>query len=223
MNSTQNLKWKNNMELLKQANGNLPRTEGKKKDMIEEASIHYGNFLKALGFDYELDENSKDTPMRVAKAWINDIISGCVDNEPKITTFPSNGYDGLICETGINVTSLCSHHNLPFTGYCSIGYVPGDKVIGLSKINRVVNFYGRRPQIQEGLTQQIWEYLDKKLEGNKGVIVYISAKHSCCSNRGIKDRTSSMTTSKSSGVFMEKDNLVRMEFFEALKLNGIQL
>ena len=188
------------MKLLQEANGNLPRTEEEKEEMIKNAAIAYSGFLTALGFDWEKDENSKNTPTRVAKAWVNDLASGCFNDPPKITTFPSS-YKGIVFEGNIDVTSMCSHHNLAFTGKAFIAYIPGKRVVGLSKLNRIVDHYSRRPQIQEGLTQQIVEALDRILEGNKGIIVMVEALHSCCSHRGIKHK-STMITAEPTGWFL---------------------
>ena len=211
----------NEIELLKKANGNLPRTEDQKTDMIDHAAYHYGNFLKALGFDWDADPQTKNTPHRVAKAWVNDLIIGSISEKPKMTAFPNEEkFSGLIVQSGIPVVSMCAHHNLPFTGYATVAYVPGETVIGLSKLNRTVEFFSRRPQMQESLTQQIHDFLSSKLDGNKGVAVSISCKHTCCGNRGIKNPTSVMTTNVFTGVFMEPSNLIREEFLHAIEVNG---
>ena len=208
------------MDLLNKANENSPKTDKEIEKMIGEASKHYGKFLMAMGFDYTKDPQTIDTPRRVAKAWLKDLVIGSVTNEPNITVFPNEEhYDGLVVQTGIPVVSLCAHHNLPFTGYASVAYIPKDKVVGLSKLNRVVDWFSRRPQMQESLTQQIHDYLAKKLDC-ESVAVSIASKHMCCLNRGIKHPISTMTTNKFSGVFMEKDNLVREEFMHAIMKNG---
>lgn len=202
------------MKLLERANGNLPRTDEEKDQMIGDAAIHYGKFLTALGFDYQADENSKDTPRRVAKAWINDIVSGCVTEPPKITAFPNEDkYSGMVFEGDIPVTSLCSHHNLSFSGKAYVAYLPGEKVIGLSKINRIVDWFARRPQIQEGLTAQIHNYINEVCEGNLGVAVMISCEHSCVSCRGIK-HNSTMKTAIMSGAFLDNNDKARDEFYQ---------
>ena len=141
----------NKMKLLETANGNIPRSEEEIEKMIQEAAIHYGNFLKAFGFDFEKDENSRNTPYRVAKAWAHDLIKGSLSECPKITDFPGPNYKGMVCQTDIDVVSLCSHHNLPFVGKCHAAYLPKEngKVIGLSKFNRMVDWFARRPQLQE--------------------------------------------------------------------------
>lgn len=200
------------MELLKESNGNLPRKDIDKLRMIEDASNAYADFLTALGFDWREDENSKDTPRRVAKSWVEDLISGTNTEKPKITTFPSN-YTGIVFEGDIEVVSMCSHHNLAFTGRAFVGYIPGGRVVGLSKLNRIVDWYARRPQIQEGLTQQIHDELQELLEDNKGVMVVIEAMHTCCSHRGIKHK-STMITASASGLFLSNDSGCKDEFYK---------
>ena len=207
-------------ELLKTANGNLPRTEEEKQSMIEEAAKHYASFLTALGFDYEADENSRDTPRRVAKAWVNDIISGCLSEEPKITAFPNEKYAGMVVQTFIPVKSLCSHHNLPISGYAHVAYIPSEtgKVIGLSKLNRIVDFVGKRPQLQEALTQMVHDMIDSKCEDNIGVAVMVQAKHFCTCHRGVH-HDSVMSTMAVSGVFLDNEKQSRNEFLEHISMN----
>jgi GTP cyclohydrolase I len=208
------------MELIKKANGNLPRNQKEVEKMIKNAAKHYGKFLEAMGFDYKADRQTIDTPMRVAKAWSKDLIIGSLTENPSMTIFPNDeGYSGVVIQTGIRVNSLCAHHNLPFNGWASVAYIPEEYVIGLSKLNRVVDWFARRPQMQESLTQQIHDFLSNKLQC-KSVAVSISSKHLCCGNRGIKHPESVMTTNSFSGVFMEKDNLVREEFIHAISKNG---
>lgn len=210
------------MELLKKSNGNLPRTEEEIEYMILKASEAYADFLNAVGFDYKADRQTVDTPRRVAKAWLKDLIVGSITNEPNITVFPNDDhYDGLVIQSGIPIVSMCAHHNLAFTGYATLAYVPGEQVIGLSKLNRIVEWFARRPQMQESLTQQIHDYIAKKMDCDS-VAVSIACKHTCCSHRGIK-HPSVMTTNKFSGAFMEKDNLIREEFLHAIEKNGTNL
>lgn len=210
------------MEKIKKSNGNLPRTTEEIENMITEATIHYGKFLESVGFDYQADPQTIDTPKRVAKAWLKDLIIGSVSNEPNITTFPNEeNYDGLVIQGGIPVVSMCAHHNLAFTGYATVAYLPSEQVVGLSKLNRIVEWFSRRPQMQESLTQQIHDYIADKMECGS-VAVSIACKHTCCSHRGIK-HPSVMTTNKFSGAFMEKDNLIREEFLHAIEKNGTNL
>ena len=207
------------MELLKKSNGSIARTPEEIEQMISEAELYYGHFLKAVGFDFTADKQTEDTPRRVAKAWLKDLIVGSVSNEPNITTFPNDeNYDGLVIQSGIPITSMCAHHNLAFTGFATVAYVPSEKVIGLSKLNRIVEWFARRPQMQESLTQQIHNYIADKMEC-RSVAVSIACKHTCCSHRGIK-HPSVMTTNKFSGVFMEKSNMIREEFLHAIEMNG---
>ena len=155
-----------------------------------------------------------DTPRRVAKAFVNDLGSGCYNELPRITAFPSDGYDGMVFQGGIPVKSFCSHHHLPFTGVAHVAYIPSvtGKVIGLSKLNRIVEHYARRPQIQEGLTIQIQAAIDEICEDNKGVAVMVSATHTCACLRGIKHDGCEMKTSKLSGDFL-LDPATRNEFY----------
>jgi len=208
------------LQLIKKANGNLPRTEEEKQYMIEQAAIYYGQFLAALGFDWAADPHSANTPKRVAKAWINDLIAGSVNPEPVITSFPNDeGYTGLICQTKIPVMSMCAHHNLTFSGVAHVAYIPGkektDMVVGLSKLNRIVDFYSRRPNIQESLTKQIHDHIDKLCIGNRGVAVVVESQHNCVKCRGIK-QDSVMKTSKMSGYFWTNEIGTSKEFFQLI-------
>ena len=199
---------------LKFANGNHPHTEEEKVEIIEKAAKAYEAYLDALGFDWRNDPNSTNTPRRVAKAFVQDLAAGCYNEPPKVTSFPSNGYDGMVFQGGIPVKSLCSHHHLAFTGKAHVAYIPSleGRVIGLSKLNRIVEFYARRPQIQEGLTIQIHDAINDVCEKNRGVAVMVSATHTCACLRGIKHDGCEMKTSKLSGDFMN-DAAVRAEFY----------
>lgn len=208
------------MTQLQKSNENIPRSEEEIEKMIGNASYFYGLFLNELGFDYLSDPQTKDTPTRVSKAWLKDLIVGSVSDEPNMKVFPNeDNYDGIVIQSGIRVNSLCAHHNLPFVGWATIGYIPGEFVLGLSKLNRVVDWFARRPQMQESLTQQIHTFLTDKLECSS-IAVSLACKHMCCGVRGIKHPESVMTTNKFSGVFMEKDNLVREEFLHSISING---
>ena len=210
------------MSKITKSNGNSPRTPEQIEEMIKEASIHYGAFLESMGFDYKADPQTIDTPKRVSKAWLKDLIVGSVSDEPRITTFPNeDNYNGLVVQSGIPVVSMCAHHNLAFTGYATVAYLPGENVVGLSKLNRIVEWFSRRPQMQESLTQQIHDYIATKLDCDS-VAVSIACKHTCCSHRGIK-HPSVMTTNKFSGMFMEKNNMIREEFLHAISKNGTEL
>lgn len=198
-------------------------TEEEKKEIIENAAQAFGNFLTALGCDWENDPNSSDTPHRVAKAYVNDLFAGRYEPLDKITAFPSDGYDGIVQESNIPVTSMCSHHHQTIQGLVSIAYVPSKngKVVGLSKLNRIVEHFGRRGAIQEQLTVAIHNAVDKICEGNLGVAVSISATHNCVSCRGVKHQGASMQTAKLSGCFLEEDS-ARAEFYKNIELSKIK-
>lgn len=207
------------MKLLGTANGNLPRTEAEKKHMIEMGAHHYGKFLTAMGFDWESDDNTKKTPYRYAKSWVEDMISGCIENPPAISAFPSNGYDGIVLERNIPFASMCSHHNREIKGIVHIAYIPateGGKVVGLSKLNRITEFYSRRPQIQEGMTQQIFDHINEVIGENRGVAVIVEGEHGCVSCRGVRHHGASMVTSKLSGYFFDNEIGTRNELFRLI-------
>lgn len=202
------------------ANGNLPRTEAQKQLIIEQAAAAYEVYMDALGFDWRSDPNSSDTPMRVAKAFVNDLAEGCYAKSPKITAFDNlEQYDGLVFQGNITMHSFCSHHHLPFIGKAHVAYIPGKdgKVIGLSKLNRVVEWFARRPQVQENLTMQIHKYIDKVCEENKGVAVMVEANHLCACVRGVK-HDSVMKTARMSGAFLDKEDVnTRQEFYDFVR------
>jgi len=207
--------------MLSKANENEIVSHDVKAVRIDEAAMYYGQFLEALGFDYKVDPQTKDTPKRVAKAWVEDLVRGSMSEAPKITTFPNEEhYNGIVIQTGIKVNSMCAHHNLPFYGYAAIAYLPKNRVIGLSKLNRIVDWFSRRPQMQESLTQQIHKYLVDKLDC-VNVAVSISGHHLCCGMRGVQHPDSIMTTNKFSGRFLDSDNLIRDEFMNAIKMNKL--
>ena len=199
----------------------FPLTENEKWKMVEEAAEAYGKFLDALGCDWKNDPNSSDTPRRVAKAYVFDLWKGRYDAPSEITAFPSDGYNGIVQESNIPVTSMCSHHHQTIGGRVSIAYVPSEngKVVGLSKLNRIVEHFGRRGAIQEQLTVAIHNAIDKICEGNLGVAVMIDATHNCVSCRGVKHHGASMQTAKLSGCFLEED-AARAEFYKNIELAG---
>ena len=199
----------------------FPLTEKEKDSMIEDAAEAYGKFLDALGCDWRNDPNSADTPRRVAKAYVRDLWKGRYDAMTDITAFPSDGYNGIVQESNIPVTSMCSHHHQTIGGRVSIAYVPSEngKVVGLSKLNRIVEHFGRRGAIQEQLTVAIHNAIDKICEGNLGVAVMIDATHNCVSCRGVKHQGASMQTAKLSGCFLNED-AARAEFYKNIELSS---
>jgi GTP cyclohydrolase I len=216
-----------NLEIVPEgyANGvakGFPLTDSEKQKMINEAEKAYGNFLDALKCDWRNDPNSMETPHRVAKAYVNDLWEGRYSAMSNINSFPSDGYDGVIIERNIPLTSMCSHHHQTIGGVVHIGYVSGEngQVIGLSKLNRIVELFSRRGAIQEQLTLSIHHAVNKITEGNKGVVVTVVANHSCVSCRGVKHQGAAMVTTKASGVFRDNSNNARKEFFDRLKINN---
>tara|TARA_B110000495_G_scaffold123403_1_gene107308 strand:- start:17326 stop:17970 length:645 start_codon:yes stop_codon:yes gene_type:complete len=202
------------------ANGNHPRGEDEKLQIIKNAAAAYELYMDALGFDWRSDPNSSETPMRVAKAFVNDLAEGCYTAPPKITAFDNiDQYDGLVFQGNITMNSFCSHHHLPFIGKAHVAYIPGKdgKVIGLSKLNRVVEWFARRPQVQENLTMQIHKHIDKICEDNKGVAVMVEANHLCACVRGVK-HDSVMKTARMSGAFLDKQDInTRQEFYDFVR------
>jgi len=207
------------MDKLKYANGNMILSEKEKQEMIKEAAEHYGKYMDALKIDWRNDPNSEDTPNRVAKSFVNDLAIGCYSKEPNITTFENvNNYDGIVFQGNIKVNSFCSHHHLPFIGVAHLAYIPttDSKIIGLSKLNRTVEFFARRPQVQENLTMQIHNYINSLCDGNLGVAVVVEANHMCACVRGVK-HDATMKTAKLSGVFMDNNNQARTEFYNFIE------
>ena len=200
-------------KILKYANDNIYLTPKEKEVLINDATRAYEGFLDALKIDWRNDPNSMDTPSRVAKSFVNDLISGCYTEPPKITAFDNlNKYDGIVFQGNIDVKSICSHHNLSFIGKAHVAYIPGSKVIGLSKLNRIVEWFARRPQVQENLTEQISLYLTEVCENTGGVAVMIECNHLCACVRGVK-HDSTMITSKLTGAFKD-DEKARKEFYD---------
>jgi GTP cyclohydrolase I len=192
-------------------------SEEEKQDRREQAEQAMHNFLCALGYDVDNDPNMKDSPRRITKVFLDEICKGTYEKEPKITVFENqNKYDGIVFEGNCKVHSLCSHHFAFIKGKCHIAYIPGDSVVGISKLNRVVDWFSRRPQLQEQLTTQIHEYLDKVLVGNKGVAVWVEAVHSCVEMRGVENEGGMTTTSKLSGSFLDNADRSREELMQMI-------
>ena len=152
------------------------------------------------------DDSLKDTPRRVAKMYVEEIFEGLDDSKiPNIKKFENSfDYKGIILEKNISLFSLCEHHFVPIIGKAHIGYFANKKIVGLSKLNRIVNFFSKKPQVQEKLTVQIVDFLKKELE-TEDVACIIDAQHLCVSMRGIKDVNSLTTTAEYSGKFLESN------------------
>jgi GTP cyclohydrolase I len=172
---------------------------------IRKIARHFEEIMNILGLDLN-DDSLKGTPMRVANMYIEEIFSGLEPkNKPEVTLFENKfSYKQMLVEKDIGVNSFCEHHFVPIVGKAHIAYISNGYVIGLSKINRIVDFFSRRPQIQERLTEQIAQELKKVLHTDDVAIV-IEAEHMCVAIRGIKDHGSSTTTSSYHGKFLKKE------------------
>jgi len=182
-----------------------------RKLKIEIIERHFTEIMRILGLDLG-DDSLIDTPKRVAKMYVNEIFWG-LDHEafPKCTTVDNKmKYDEMVIERNVNVQSNCEHHFVVIDGVATVGYIPKQKVLGLSKINRVVEYFSKRPQIQERLTEQIYYALQYILETDN-IAVVVDAQHYCVKSRGVEDVGSSTVTSKLGGVF-KSDPSVRQEF-----------
>jgi GTP cyclohydrolase I len=188
-----------------------------KSDVEKMATIekHFHIIMEEMGLDMT-DDSLKGTPHRVAKMFIQEIFSGLNPaNKPKISVFENSyNYDKMLVEANISFNSTCEHHFLPIIGKAHIGYVSNGNVIGLSKLNRIVDYYARRPQVQERLIMQIFNEL-KSVLNTEDVIVVMEAEHLCVSSRGIKDSSSFTSTIQYGGIFNDKEN--RNDFFNLLK------
>ncbi len=183
-------------------------------DKMQTIEKHFHIIMEEMGLDMT-DDSLQGTPHRVAKMFIQEIFSGLNPaNKPKISVFDNSyNYDKMLVEANISFNSTCEHHFLPIVGKAHIGYVSSGKVIGLSKLNRIVDYYSRRPQVQERLIMQIFNELKTVLETDN-VIVVMEATHLCVSSRGIKDESSYTSTIQYGGIFNEKEN--RNDFFNMI-------
>lgn len=182
-----------------------------RKDKIAEIEKHFDFIMNVLGLDLK-DDSLRETPKRVAKMFVNEIFWGLdLEAFPKCTTVDNKmKYDEMVVERNINVQSNCEHHFVVIDGKATVAYIPNVKVLGLSKINRVVEYFSKRPQIQERLTEQIYHALQYILETDN-IAVVIDAQHYCVKSRGVEDVGSSTITSKLGGDF-KYDPPVRAEF-----------
>lgn len=199
------------------AGENKVLSQEEREEMMKKAEKAYGEFLSALGYDWKNDPSMAKTPYRVAKVFCKELGGGAYDNPPKITVFPNeNQYDGIVFQGNIKVHSFCAHHILPFFGKAFVSYIPkkDGNIIGLSKLNRIVDWLSRRPQTQEYLTRQIHDYLESILGETQGIFVCIKAVHTCVALRGVED-DSEMQTAYCSGYFKtneigSRDEVYRM-------------
>jgi len=179
---------------------------------------HFEKIMETLGLDLN-DDSLAGSPERVAKMYVTEIFSGLNPvNEPEVSLFENNyKYNGMLVEKDIELYSLCEHHFVPIIGRVHVAYFANDNVIGLSKINRIVQHFAKRPQVQERLTVQIVEKL-KEVLGTDDVACVVDAKHLCVNMRGVRDTKSSTITSRYSGIFNQNDN--KTEFLKHISLDS---
>ncbi len=187
------------------------------EEKIEKIQENVKEILETLGMDLT-DDSLQGTPKRVAKAFVNEIFMGLnPKNMPKASTFDNNyKYGEMLVEKNIVVYSTCEHHLLPIVGRAHVAYISDGKVIGLSKMNRIVEYFAKRPQVQERLTMQVVQAMQEAL-GTKDVACVIDAKHLCVNSRGVKDIESSTVTAEFGGKFKERDT--KREFLDYLKMD----
>ncbi len=185
-------------------------------EKIERIQKNVYEILDTLGMDLT-DDSLQGTPKRVAKSFVNELFSGLnPENKPHLSTFDNNyKYGEMLVEKNIVVYSTCEHHLLPIVGRAHIAYISKGNVIGLSKMNRIVEYFAKRPQVQERLTMQVVQALQEAL-GTQDVACVIDAKHLCVNSRGVKDIDSSTVTSEFGGKFKNKDT--KREFLDYIKM-----
>lgn len=181
------------------------------QEKIDQIQYHFTEILKVLGLDLQ-DDSLKESPKRIAKMYVKEIFKGLdFSHFPKITTIENKmQYDQMIVVRDIELISTCEHHFQPIQGFATVAYIPAKKVIGLSKINRIVEYFAKRPQVQERMTKQVADCLQQIL-GTNNVAVHINAKHFCVMARGIEDLHSSTVTCDLRGEF-KKNAQTRQEF-----------
>jgi len=196
------------------ANSNISEfiEEGELDLLQEEVAKKLQGVLESLVIDTDLDHNTKDTANRVAKMYIREIFKGRYCPPPKVTAFPNLGYKSLYTTGPISIRSTCAHHFQNITGKCWVGIIPDTEVIGLSKFNRIVHHISERPQIQEEMTTQISQEL-QKFAKTPHVAVVIKAEHHCMTHRGVREHESDMTTAIMLGSFGE-DPALKKEFYD---------
>ena len=181
---------------------------------VETVALHVRGILEALGLDLK-DPNLAETDLRVAKMYL-EMFQGLAEGaEPKVTTFPNDEqYSHMVMEKQIPFYSMCAHHLVPFYGHAHIAYIPRDRILGLSKFSRILEFYAKRPQLQERITEQVVSFLEEKLQP-LGAMVVIEARHLCVEMRGVKKPGALTVTSALRGIFHQRQ--VREEFLDLLR------
>ncbi|MDA1148903.1 MAG: GTP cyclohydrolase I FolE [Bacteroidetes bacterium] len=187
------------------------------EDKIEKIQHHVAAILDTLGMDLT-DDSLRGTPRRVAKAYVRELFAGLNPKfRPSASTFENKyQYGEMLVEKNITLYSTCEHHLLPIVGKAHIGYISNGNVVGLSKMNRIVDYYAKRPQVQERLTLQVVQELQHILK-TENVACIIDAKHLCVNSRGIRDIASSTVTAEYGGIF-KSDESLRKEFLSYIQL-----
>ncbi len=199
------------------SNGNVPLSKEEISEMLPLLEQKFEEVLDILRISRN-DPNTTHTPARIARMLVNELLSGRYQKPPVTTVFPNRKkIDELIISKGIEVMSLCSHHWQTISGHCAIGYIPGDKILGVSKLSRVVEWFARRGQIQEELGEQIADYIEELIHP-RALGVVIKAKHYCMIARGVRgsEANSVMITSVMRGLLLEDFNL-RNEFLKLIE------
>lgn len=194
---------------------------GNTEEKIESIVPHFAKIMEILGLDLT-DDSLEDTPKRVAKMYVNEIFWGLDYTKfPKCTTIDNkmDYNNSFVLERNVNVQSNCEHHFVVIDGMATVAYIPNKKVLGLSKLNRIVEFFSKRPQVQERLTEQICEAISFITETDD-VAVYIDAQHYCVKSRGIQDTGSSTVTLSTRGAFAEANSEIRREFLNIARLGS---
>lgn len=193
--------------------------KGELDQLVDEVSDKMEAVLKSLVIDIKNDHNTQDTARRVAKMFVTETFSGRYLPVPKVTAFPNLGYKSLYTTGPISIRSTCAHHFQNIVGRCWVGVVPDEKVIGLSKFNRLVHHICERPQIQEEMTSQIADALQQYAE-TPNIAVVVKAEHHCMTQRGVRESDSDMTTAIMLGAF-ETDPALKKEFYDiCLSMKG---
>ncbi len=194
----------------------IPRSIEEERKLAEIAK-HMRAIIEALGLDPG-DPNLRDTDVRVAKVYLEMFHGLSEGAEPRVTVFPNEErYTAMVMEKDIPFYSMCAHHFVPFYGHAHVAYIPNERIVGLSKMPRIVEFYACRPQLQERLTEQIAEFMAEKLLP-QGVMVVVEARHLCVEMRGVKKPGALTVTSATRGIFFNRP--VREEFLDLLNRRG---
>ena len=194
--------------------GALEGYDAEEQACLKRIAGHVRGILAELELDLD-DPNLAETDIRVAKMYAEMFHGLKEGNEPKVTTFPNDeNYTGMVMETHIPFYSMCSHHLVPFYGHAHMAYVPQSRIVGLSKMPRILEFYAKRPQLQERLTEQVMTFLEDKLTP-QGAMVVIEARHLCVEMRGVKKPGALTVTSAIRGCFKERP--IREEFLDLLR------